>query len=255
MVLKVAEMGTKLEIVAPAVWDYPAVDDMNLANTPTVESCFVEEVIEDIVRTYLDVAGACTKATDGQSSRYGSSIGSMGEPQNGGRAVLVRPGNHTCFQPLKYSRIVVRQGDRSSKGSHDRRVIPIEPNVEGQVIRVAGKEIPDLVRERKGWRQRDGANFANVAPYDVPVENSRSGMSGYPVYGYLEESIRPVIVREGLNGCASFDHGLGIDMGGIEFTQCTTTPGHPGHGFRGMCARREVNIFGEGEGRQSSDTT
>lgn len=106
VVLKVAEMGTELEVVALTIRDYAAVDYVDLANAPTIESRFMKEVFEDVVRAYLDVPGACPKAADGQPSRYGTGIGCVGKPQNGGWVLLVELRNDSCFQPLKYSRII-----------------------------------------------------------------------------------------------------------------------------------------------------
>ena len=64
VVLKVAEMGAGLEVVAPTVRDYATVDYMDLADAPTVEPRFVKEMLEDIVRAYLDIPGASAKSPD-----------------------------------------------------------------------------------------------------------------------------------------------------------------------------------------------
>ena len=70
VILEVAEMRARLEVVATAIRDNAAVGNMNLANTPPVEPGLVEEVAEDVIRAYLDVTRAGTKSADAVSAGY-----------------------------------------------------------------------------------------------------------------------------------------------------------------------------------------
>ncbi len=68
VVLKIAEMGARLEVVAATVRNYATVDYMDFTDAPTVEPCFVKEVFEYVVPAYLDVPGTCAKAANAKSS-------------------------------------------------------------------------------------------------------------------------------------------------------------------------------------------
>lgn len=118
-----------------------------------------------------------------------------------------------------------------SERPYDRHVISVELNVEYQVVRVGGKKVPYLGCKREGGRQRNWADFTDVASNGILVEDGRSGVPGHPVDGHLEEAVRPVVIRETLDSCAGFNHGSSINVSDIEFAQCATAPGHPSHGF------------------------
>ena len=129
MVLKIAQVGTRFEVVAAPIRNYAGVDDVDLSDAPTVETGFMEKVVENVVGAYLDVSSAGAKPANAEFAPYRAGIGRMGEPQDGGGVVSIEPRNDPRVQPLEDGGVIVRDRDRLSKRSLNRGIVIVDANV------------------------------------------------------------------------------------------------------------------------------
>ena len=74
-------MGARLEIITASVWNYAAVDDVNLSDTPSAKPRFKKQMVENAIRSYLNVPNTSAKPAHAKAARYRTSIRCMSEPQ------------------------------------------------------------------------------------------------------------------------------------------------------------------------------
>ena len=116
------------------------------------------------------------------------------------------------------------------------------------------EEIADLGCERKTSRHWNGADFTQVAPNGIFVEQRRGGMAVDAVDGDLKKTIRPLAIQDlGRHGDL-LNCGHGVHARKVQFPKRAAVPRHPCG--CGACVRTgsEVQLFGESESRKSPDT-
>ena len=83
--------------------------------------------------------------------------------------VSVKLWNDSRLEAFEGSRVGVRERNRLAEGTLNRLLVPLDVNVQYEVVRVGRKELPNGCFKWKTGSHWNRADFANVSPNRVPV--------------------------------------------------------------------------------------
>ena len=157
---KVMEMHALLEMIPPAVWNDSRVDDMKLADAPSVEPRLGEQLLEHPVVAHLDIPAAHAQASHIASGRESAGIAVMQHPAKA-RSLAVDSldieqlnfGEGVEYVPPRF------QGPRDAAG----KPFPPRLGYAGRRGGPGGRDDSGSCPERKIVAERHGRNLGKIA--------------------------------------------------------------------------------------------
>lgn len=196
-------MWSGFEVIPPAIGDDSIIQNVELANAPSVEPRFQEQMLENTVIADLQVALSRSKSANAETPWNRAGVRRVGKPKHGGRIVAVWSGNGTRLKGFECCAEPVIERNGTGKGSFERLGVVVDSDVEHGLIDMGGEEATNIIRKRETGLERNGSDLAKVVAHGMLVQEVGGRVTVNAVHRHVEETVWPVAVTDTTNCGAS----------------------------------------------------